>query len=173
MSAEAPAASTETEPLPLRRPDGRSLLGARALSAARAIAEAVFAAADGAPPRDRLDWLVSELEDFTARAGWRARFVLRLMIGVVSILAPLCIGRLTPARRLALPDRIRALATLERRFGEPLLALKAVLCIIYYEHPDAAREAGFDAACFVPSTGRASIVSGERVRRLRGVEAPK
>jgi hypothetical protein len=37
---------------------------------------------------------------------------------------------------------------MERTFlGPLLLALKTILCILYYEHPDAAAEIGFDGEC--------------------------
>jgi hypothetical protein len=49
-------------------------------------------------------------------------------------------------------DRIRALLRLEHRAGEPLIAVKATLCLLYYEHEDAAREVAFDGACLVPSS---------------------
>lgn len=33
---------------------------------------------------------------------------------------------------------------MEKSFASPpVLAVKAILCILYYEHPDAAREVGF------------------------------
>jgi len=53
-------------------------------------------------------------------------------------------------RALPLGDRSHALEKMESsRFALPLLAVKAMLCIIYYEHPDAAREIGFDGACLL------------------------
>ena len=72
------------------------------------------------------------------------------MVLLVSRLAPLFIGRVVTLGALSLPDRIRALTRLEERFGEPLLAVKAMLCLVYYEHPDAAREVGFDGQCLIP-----------------------
>jgi hypothetical protein len=120
----------------------------RTLLAARALAEAIFSTTSGPPPRDRLDWLMRELDDFLGRSGVRTRTVLRLSIFVVSWLAPLLTFRVRPLRALALPARIDALERLERsRAALPLLATKAILSVLYYEHPDAAREIGFDGAC--------------------------
>ena len=120
----------------------------RMLRAARALAEAIFSTEAGAPPADRLDWLVRELDDFLGHAGSRARLLVRLSIFAVSWLAPLLAFRLRPLRALPLPARIAALERLERsRAAMPLLATKAILSILYYEHPDAAREVGFDGAC--------------------------
>ena len=36
-------------------------------------------------------------------------------------------------------------------FAPALLAVKALLSVHYYEHPDAAREVGFDGACMITS----------------------
>ncbi len=142
--------------LPLRRPDGAPIAARVTVRRAIAIAEAVFARDGALPPVERLEWLALELEDFLARAGARSRFFLSLMIGLVSFLSPVFIGRGPGVMRLALCDRIRALTTLERRFGEPLIAVKALLCLLYYEHPDAARGVGFDGKCRLPTRGPAS-----------------
>jgi hypothetical protein len=120
----------------------------RMLRAARALAEAIFSTEAGPPPPERLDWLVRELDDFLARVGSRTRLVLWLSVFAVSWLAPLLSFRLLPLRALPLPKRIDALERLERSHAAmALLATKAILSILYYEHPDAAREVGFDGAC--------------------------
>ena len=80
------------------------------------------------------------------------------MVRLVSLLAPFFIGRLATLGSLSVPERIRALTRLEERFGEPLLAVKAMLCLLYYEHPDAAREVGFDGQCLVPRKGRLEVL---------------
>jgi hypothetical protein len=132
---------------PLRHEDGRPIVRARTLRRLRVVAEAVFSTEHGAPPAARLDWLLAELEDFLARAGSRTRGVLGLAVFAVTVLAPLFAGHLPPLGRLPLRERARALTLLERsRFGAPVLAVKALLCVLYYEHPDAAREVGFDGA---------------------------
>jgi hypothetical protein len=115
------------------------------------VAEAIFLRADGPAPAERLDWLVLELEDFLARSGTQTRVVYRLSLFVVSLLAPLSIGRLRSLGSLPLGERVRALGSLEDRFGPPVLAVKALLCVLYYEHPDAAREVGFDGSCLTGS----------------------
>lgn len=133
---------------PLRQKDGSSIVGRRFLTELRAVAEAVFSTERGAPPRERVDWLMLEMEDFLARAGARTRWVIRLALLSVTLLAPLFAGHLPPIRRLPVRERARALTLLERsRFGAPVLAVKALLCVLYYEHPDAAREVGFDGQC--------------------------
>jgi hypothetical protein len=118
-----------------------------ALTSARFL-DSIGALADGAPPPDRLAWLRADADDFLSRAGAKSRVLLRLSLLAVSVLAPLSIGRIPPLARLSLADRSRAITKLEQGpFALPLLAVKAILCILYYEHPDAAREIGFDGAC--------------------------
>jgi hypothetical protein len=113
-----------------------------------ALAEALFATSEGAPPPERLAWLRADADDFLSRAGAKSRVLLRLSLFAVSVLAPLTIGRIPPLRRLSLADRGRAITKLEQGpFALPLLAVKAILCILYYEHPDASREIGFDGKC--------------------------
>lgn len=136
--------------VPLRGPHGERLVGARTVRAASAIASAVFASGSEPPPPERLSYLEREFEDFLARSGPRARLMLSFMIWLVALAAPLLIGKLGPLGALAQKDRVRALDRLERGFGEPLVAVKAILCLIYYEHPDAAREVGFDGECHSP-----------------------
>ena len=125
----------------------------RMLRAVRALAEALFATEAGPPPPDRLDWLTGEFDDFLGHAGTRTRLVMRLSLFAVSCLAPLRLSpwRWPPLHALPLAERIEALDRLEKsRAVLPLLALKAILSVLYYEHPDAAREIGFDGACLLP-----------------------
>jgi hypothetical protein len=139
---------------PLRLPSGKPIAGPRTVGAAVAIASALFARGGVPPPPERLAYLEREVEDFLARAGTQARLMLSFMIWVVALGAPLFIGRIGTLSGLSGPDRIRALERLERRFGEPLIAVKAILCLLYYEHPDSAREVGFDDKCLLPGAPR-------------------
>lgn len=107
-----------------------------------ALAEAVFS--DGAPPPpDRMAWTRYEFADFMARGSPRGRLMIRAGGLVVAIVAPLMIGKLRPFRRLGLEDRVRALEKMEAtQLASIIIALRAVLCIVYFEHPDAAAEVG-------------------------------
>jgi hypothetical protein len=126
-------------------------LSPRGLATTRAIAEAVFSTEKGPPPGERLDWVIAELDDLLARAGGKSRFVFRLSLIAVSILAPLLLFTFVPLRSMPLERRTHALEKLERnRLGLSLLAVKALLCVVYYEHPDAAREIGFEGHCMLP-----------------------
>jgi hypothetical protein len=124
---------------------------------ARAFAEALFAGSDGPPTADRIDWLVHDLSDFVEQAGPRAWLVLSGGLELATWLAPTLIGKLPPLARLSIEDRQRALEKLEHTpAGLPLFALKAMFCIVYYEHPDVLRDIGVTRAgrsspeCLVP-----------------------
>lgn len=92
--------------------------------------------------------MTRELDDFLVHAGARTRTLLRLSLLAVSILAPLMIFALGPLRSLSLERRTAALERFEASaVALPLFALKAIFCVLYYEHPEAAREIGFDGAC--------------------------
>jgi hypothetical protein len=117
------------------------------------IAEAVFASDHALLDSQRLRWLLAEIKDFTERAGPRARFVIVLSTLAVSVLAPLLSRRFCSLLKFAPRERIRALERLEASaLCAPLIAVKALLAVIYYEHPDAQRDVGFDAACLLPET---------------------
>ncbi|MDW8361855.1 MAG: hypothetical protein RMK74_05610 [Myxococcales bacterium] len=129
-------------------------LGARARAALRALAEALLW--DGtAPPSDAwMRWIVDELDDFARRAGTRARIGLRLLLFVVGVAAPACVGRLPPLRALPLSDRVRALERFDRTpLGLALYGLKALICLVAYEYPEAARRTGHDGRCLLDTHG--------------------
>ncbi|MEQ9502744.1 MAG: hypothetical protein RIT81_38095 [Deltaproteobacteria bacterium] len=124
-----------------RRPTGT--FGRRSTETMLAIGEAIFSTSDRPCPPDRLDYLRRELGDLMGRAAPRGRLLFTLGAFAVSVIAPLLVGRLPPFRRLPLDVRIAALRKLEaRQLGAVLIALRAVLCLLYYEHPDAAAEIG-------------------------------
>lgn len=116
-------------------PSGR--MGRGALDAVMAIAEALFSVDGKAPPAERIAWLRHEFDDFTSRATGQGRFLFSIAARIISLVAPLLIGKLPTLRRLSIEDRVRALTRLEERPLAPLLiALRAILCLLYYEHPD-------------------------------------
>ncbi len=124
-------------------------LPAGASRRARHIAEALFSTEDGPPPPARLDWMEKDLGDFFGHANWRAAALFRACVFTVTWLAPVLFARLPPLGRLAIPERVEAI---ERFEGLPVtvltvLAVKAILSLIYYEHPDAAAEIGWDQEC--------------------------
>lgn len=115
----------------------------RVVSSARIVAEAIFSTDAGPPPAERLDWLSTQFDDLLRRVSPIARLAFRAVLLVLSVLPPLYVGRPAPLRALDVPTRVRALARFERGFAAgALLMVRAMLCIIYYDHPDAAREVG-------------------------------
>jgi hypothetical protein len=114
----------------------------------RAVAEALFAREEGAPPAERLAWLCEDFDDFVEQAGARPKAMLTAAVFVATWLAPLSIGQRPPLARLSIADRCRALEKTEAtKVGLAILGVKAILSIIYYEHPDAQAEIGVDTSC--------------------------
>jgi hypothetical protein len=98
---------------------------------------------------------LGEAQDLYRRADGGIRLLIRLLLLAVSVITPLYVGRLSLMRRLPLERRVQALARLERGWmSGPLLILKVLLCLIYYEHPDVEREAG------VAGVGRLPVSQG-------------
>lgn len=110
---------------------------------ARVFAEAMFAREGGPPPASRLDWAMRELDDFLEHGGPRVELLVRGGLALATWVAPPLLGRAPPLARLSVEERQVALERLERTpAGLPLLALKATLCFVWYEHPDTLRELG-------------------------------
>ncbi len=148
-----PVVRDESDPYVIEGWDSRARrpgLPAGTLRAARAVAEALFAQEHG-PPADRLDWMIRDLGDFFGHVTLRARLLFRACIATIAWIAPLMIAKLPPISRLSVPERIEAIERLERSpLSLALLGAKAPLCIVYYEHPDAADEIGWDQRCKEP-----------------------
>ncbi len=131
-------------PAPWCRAVSDSLVPPQVMSSLRAVAETIFAGYDAPPPKARIDWLLAEFDDYLTRAGPRALLILRLALFAVTWLAPLFVGALPTLGRLPLDKRVRALTRMEESFASaPVLAVKAFLCVLYYEHPDVQREVGY------------------------------
>lgn len=130
-------------------------LGPSGKRALRAVIEAVFARAGAngevtPPPEERVAWVTAEVDDFLARASGRSYFIVTLSLLVVSLLAPLLSRRFTSLASLSPTERVHVLERFEKSGLAPaLLAVKALLAVHYYEHPDAAREVGYDGACMI------------------------
>ena len=130
-----------------RAPSPGLSVGARGRT--RDVAEALFSTDDGPPDPSRLDWVERDLADFFGHATGRAALTFRACLFCVTWLAPLVIFRLPPLGRLPVPTRVHALERFEQLPVAVLtvLAVKAIISLVYYEHPDAAREIGWDQAC--------------------------
>lgn len=114
-----------------------------------AFGEALFARTlEQAPPTERMTWFLDDLDDFVAHLNTRARWLFRLCLFAVTWVAPLVSGRLSRLSRLSLAERIEALDALERTPASlALFGARAVVSLVYYEHPDAAAEIGWDRKC--------------------------
>jgi hypothetical protein len=116
--------------------------------AAAAVAEALFSSGDGKVDVARLEWVVADLADYMARAPGRARMLLTLGLFVLTWVAPLLVWRFGPLASLDLDLRVRALERIEQTIlGPAALAMKAMLCMIWFEHDDTRRETRTEATC--------------------------
>ncbi len=127
------------------------------------IAEALFHDGIAPPPAERVAWLEGDVRDFLGRATGRARAMFRLCVFVVVWVGPLWALSLPPLTRLSVAGRIAVLERLERSpLGFAFFGAKALLCLMYYEHPDAARELGFDGHPAGVARPASSLVRGRR-----------
>lgn len=118
---------------------------------ARLLAEALYADEDGPPPAARLDWMEADLADFFGHVSLRARLVFWVCVTSLHLLAPLLSGRLATLGGLSVPDRVRAIERADKTpLALALLGAKAIVSLVYFEHPDAAREIGWDQECRLP-----------------------
>lgn len=113
-------------------------------SALTAFAEALFATKDGPPPPAEVTWVVEEFQDHLRHAGQGPRWLMRLALFAVSLLAPLFVGAFPTLKRLPLDKRVLAVHRMEESVAGPaVLALKAFLCLHYFEHPDVQARCGY------------------------------
>lgn len=118
------------------------------LARARVFAEGLFSTEDGAPDPARIEWLLRELEDFLGRAGGNARLVLGACLFACNILAPLFIWRMPTLADLDPESRALALERVEQTALGPIaLGPKAILCMLWFEHPDTQRETHTEVSC--------------------------
>ncbi len=115
------------------------------LRASRAVASTMFSTHDGPPSRQHLDWTIAHLHDMYVTVGGMGLFVFRLSLLAFTWLAPLMILRLPPFSRLSHEQRLRAMHRFEHSLiAISLFALKAMLCMIHFEHPEGAQHMRFD-----------------------------
>lgn len=112
------------------------------------LASVVFSSEDGPPSPERIRWFIHEFDDFISRTGTRSRFIVGAAMAVVSRVSPLLALRPGPLHRLSPERQIKALERLESSpLAAALLATKAAMCLVWFEHPEAAEEIGFDGRC--------------------------
>lgn len=134
----------------------------------RALALALFDRGGGVPA-DRVEWALDDLASFLAHAGPRTSTLFSVAVALVEWAPAVISGRVSRMSRLSPVERDRYLERLDASRWAILLVLpKALLSLVYYEHPDALRETGYDGTCLVgaipddvglvslPARGRAS-----------------
>lgn len=109
------------------------------------VAEALFESGRGPAEPGRVAWVVDEIDHFLMTVGGRTRLVIRLAVETVGRLGPLMVGSFGPFDRLPLAKRQAALSRLERSpAGLTVFALKTLLSLHWFEHPDTVREHGLE-----------------------------
>jgi len=112
------------------------------------IAEALFATEAGAPDPKRVAWVCADFADFVSRAQGRGRLVMLLSVWFLTWIAPLVVWRFGPLGALSIEKRAEALERVEgSSVGFIALAPKAMLCMIWFEHPDTQRETSTEVTC--------------------------
>jgi hypothetical protein len=111
------------------------------------VAEALFATEAGPPAADRIQWTLRDHADFMHRSGGQIRWLFGAALAALVWASPVFLLR-PPLTWQPLAKRIDSLNKLEQTpLRLALLLVKASLCVIYYEHPDAEREIGYDGKC--------------------------
>lgn len=119
-------------------------LNHRQITVARAVAGAFFDDGSGSLPQERLDFAMRELRRVVSRAGYQTRLAFRFACLAIQF-APFLLGRLRRFSRLELPARQTLLRKLEPGLlGLVVVLFKNTLSIVYFEHPDALAETGYD-----------------------------
>jgi hypothetical protein len=114
----------------------------------RPIAEALFSTEAGAPDAARIAWVCADFRDFCSRASGRGRMIMLLSVWFLTWIAPFFVGRLSPLESLSIEKRAEALERVEASFlGFTALAPKAMLCMMWFEHPDTQRETHTETTC--------------------------
>ncbi|HNI60895.1 MAG TPA: hypothetical protein PKW11_13190 [Pseudomonadota bacterium] len=131
--------------------------------AIRLFAETLFSDLNGPPPPDRLAQLAEDATALVAATTQRARLLFQLCLFGVLWAAPLFVWRRPGLSRLPLAGRVAALESMESHpLGAALvLAIKAVLCVLWYEQPENHAAIGGDPFC-QPGHRRLPILQGAK-----------
>lgn len=112
-------------------------------------AETLFSDHSGPPARQRVESLARDAVALLLATTPRARLMFSVCLFVVLWVAPLFIRRAPGLARLPLPLRVAALEKMEHTAAGAalVLAVKAVLCILWYEQPESVAGIGVDPPC--------------------------
>lgn len=115
---------------------------------ARTVMEAFFANDDGAPDPERVEAVLDDFVDFVGRSPLRARVIMTLSLFVLVWVAPLLVWRLPTLEALDLDKRAEALDRVEQGWlGPTVLVPKAILSIVWFEHPGTRAETHTEVTC--------------------------
>lgn len=118
---------------------------------ARVVMEALFATDAGAPDATRVEEVLDDFLDFVARAPLRGRLIMALSLFALVWVAPLFVWRLPTLDGLDLDKRAEALERIEQSLlGPAALAPKAILCLLWFEHPATRVETRTEVTCLLP-----------------------
>lgn len=110
-----------------------------------AVAETLFESEAGPAAPARVRWVVDDIDHFLMTVGGRSRLVIRAAIEVVMRLGPVVVGSFSPFEKLPLAKRRLALARIEKSpAGLTIFALKTLLSLHWFEHPETVRELGLE-----------------------------
>jgi len=121
-------------------------LSTRERSTLRQVAAALFRPAGGVVEAERLDWLVTELPAYARSLTLLSSLALHGAL-LAARLAPVLTGRgLRTLDGCDADEREAALHALEAGpLGLSMVLLKVTCTLVYFEHPGALRETGYDA----------------------------
>jgi hypothetical protein len=101
-------------------------------------------------PEERAAWAVNDLGSFLEHAGRRTSLLLAVATLVLEWCPLFFIGAFSRMSRLSNERLSRYLERFDRsRLALVLMLPKALLSLVYYEHPDAIRETGYDGQCLL------------------------
>ncbi len=117
-----------------------------------AVAEVLFQTHASQPDRAPLERLDAEVADMRSQISGLGMLVFALGLFAITWVAPLWSFKLPRFARHDAATRAHILERWERSpFGMSLFAVKAILCIVWFEHPDAAAHMNFDGQPLRPS----------------------
>lgn len=133
----------------------------RTEQALRLFAETLFSDLSGPPPPERVAQVARDGIGLVAATTPRARLLFQLCLFMVVWAAPLFVRRAPGLSRLPLAGRVAALESMEAHpTGAALvLAIKAVMCVLWYEQPENQAAIGGDPPC-EPGHRRLPVLHG-------------
>ncbi len=109
-------------------------------------------------PEAQLDWAMTEMRQFAARAGGLTRLAVWGCLLFIQLLAPLLVlGKFKRFTSLPLPERTELLHLMESgRFVLLIVPVKAIVCMHYFEHPEVLAATGYDGKPLIEASAVAA-----------------